>query len=324
MTRSTRLEFVLFACPLLLVACDEPEPKGGPAPPSSAAVSVLEAHESPPSTAPLPSPTRDAVPCRVLKTTGEPIADGKPLPPRQPLGGKTWIELPEGSSISIRHAESAREYRIDGPGRALPCLDGEETVVLTAGTFRSAAGTGARPGATVSVASRFGSISYGDASLQVNVDAKGLHAKLDAGAATAWENAKVAQQLIAPSPGTAEVGKALTAEHQSAALTRMTPALELVEACEAGVARARELSRRVLEPGPDLGQRASAHYRATRLSRLGCLHARAALLSAENTGAGAASTSELENRLQAAQGLLRAPPSRAEPSNADSQRAPGN
>lgn len=117
-----------------------------------------------------PEPSEEPPTCRVIEENGRvQTSAGLEIRKRTPLDGSTWLELDRDASVTVKHAQSGREYRLVGPGRALACREGREEVLLTAGSFESAAGPGARPGAFVLVATAHAYLRYGDGQFRVRV-----------------------------------------------------------------------------------------------------------------------------------------------------------
>ena len=127
------------------------------APPPSALPSLVSASPRPP-------------PCRALRVKGGARTETAPVVTMTPLDGRAWVTLEDGADMVVRHGVTAREFSLRGPGRFLPCRGGTEQVLVASGRVRSAMGTGVRPGAEFSIATPFGSLSYGDADVESNVE----------------------------------------------------------------------------------------------------------------------------------------------------------
>ncbi len=66
-----------------------------------------------------------------------------------------------GASISLRHTQTTREFKLIGPASVLPCRAGSEQLLLAAGQLTTSANLGVRPGAEVLIATPQGTIRYG-------------------------------------------------------------------------------------------------------------------------------------------------------------------
>lgn len=260
-------------CLALVVAGCDPPPAPGPqasSAPSSAASSAPSAQPS--ASAP---PTRPRVPaatspgCRVLALGGEVKQGDEPLVNGAVIYGTAWLELAKGASLTLRHTVSTREVTLTGPGSALPCLDGDEDVLLASGTFSSTAGPGARPGAEVVVFTPLGTVSYGDA--QITVRASKNKVDVSSAKGEAW---------VLPAQGATRKGPEKASGPKDKPLLTGPGTVEpLVKECERAAERAEGLARAVLSPatgdGGTLGERAAAHLEARKAARRACGAARA-------------------------------------------------
>ncbi len=255
-----------------LGGCD-PEPKptapsaavGPSAAPTPSASAVASGPPRPPR---VPAATQPG--CRVLTLTGDVKTKSGPVPNGGVIYGTEWIELAKGSEISVRHTVSTRELTLRGPGVALPCLGGEEEVLLTEGVVETTAGAGARPGAEVIVFTPLGSVSFGDA--QLTIRASKTKVEVKSGKGEAW---------IRPAKAVTRQGpEKLGGAGAKAVLTGASRFEVLIEDCEAAAGAAESLARAVLAPaatdGGTLGDRAAAHLVARRAARGACGAARAA------------------------------------------------
>jgi hypothetical protein len=187
------------------------------------------------------------------------------------LPGSQFIDLEKGSSVVVRHGVSTREVEFVGPARAMPCVDGDESVLLARGQVRSVAGPGARPGVQVLIAHPWGSVSFGNAQVDVTVDDKG--AKVTVNSGEAWLTTAPDSKLRGPAH--------LTKGRQKATFTGTVSAEALVKACETAATAARDKAKAVLKsPGPDagpLGTRAASHLEARQAARAICFSAGASV-----------------------------------------------
>jgi hypothetical protein len=208
------------------------------------------------------------------------------------LDGKRWLQLEEGSVVAIRHATSTREMTLKGPGLMLPCLDGDEDVLVARGVVETSTGAGVRPGAEVRIATPFGTVSYGDASVVANVEPAKLTLTITGGLASFTPKR--------PSPG--KEARPLDVKHPKITVNGKLD-LPLVKSrvddCEAAATKAEAQAIQVISPTGDagsLGDRASEHVRLRASARLDCLSARAAVVSLGDEGV----QKELEKRLDEA------------------------
>jgi len=109
--------------------------------------------------------------CRALAVTGLATVDGAPLTTSALLDGAHWVELAAGATVALRHTVTSREFKLIGPGHALPCRAGSEQVLLADGQLSTSANLGVRPGAEVLIATPEGVVHYGDAALDVEFGA---------------------------------------------------------------------------------------------------------------------------------------------------------
>ncbi len=186
------------------------------------------------------------------------------------LSGTKFLELEKDAQVVVRHAVSTREVQLFGPARAMPCVDGDEHVLLSRGQLRSVAGPGARPGAQVLIAHPWGTASYGNALIKVTVTDKS--AKVETVSGEAWLTTTAKSKLRGPAH--------LDSAKRKSIATGPAKAKDLVEACDVAATAAAEKAKAVLKaPGPDaeaLGERAAAHLKARQEARAACFAAGAA------------------------------------------------
>jgi hypothetical protein len=233
--------------------------------------------------------------CRAMQVSGKAgFRHGLRIQKGAVLDGKRWLQLEEGAKVAVRHATSTRELMLEGPGLVLPCLGGEEDVLLASGRVETSQGAGVRPGAEVRIATPFATLTYGDAAIDINVTATKLDAVISGGEAGV---------TVMPSHGKAP--KPLNAKARKFSVVgKLSPdwVKARIESCETAAAKAEAQARLVMAKpaaGADagsLGERASAHVRLRGAARLECLSARAAVVALGNEEA----QKELEKRLDAA------------------------
>lgn len=214
-----------------------------------------------------------AIGCRAIAVHGNvTTADGKPLALNASLTTAGVLTLSPGASVAVKHTETARELVISGPGRVLPCERGEERFLLTEGRAQTATWAGARPGAEVLIATPLGAIHYGDAKLEVRVDAHRLTVLSDVG--DAW---------VLPSLAASE--EKVPAGKRFEKRGPLPDVKALVVECEKRAEDAEARARAVLVPGrgaASLGVRAAEHVRARKAARAACAIAAASVLSLED------------------------------------------
>jgi hypothetical protein len=218
--------------------------------------------------------------CRALSVTGLATVDGVPLATAGLLDGMHWVELAAGASVALRHTQSSREFKLIGPGHALPCRDGSEQILLTDGQLSTSKNLGVRPGAEVLIATPEGVVHYGDAALDLEFGEQGLRLRVKQGEAWLEPEERGKPHFKNPVRGGAE-----------ARLPRTLPkAQSLVDACQTAAQSAEGSARRVLggkDPGEPvqgsrsasdepLGARAAAHMRERSKARMACAIAAAA------------------------------------------------
>lgn len=208
------------------------------------------------------------------------------------LDGKRWLQLEEGAVVALRHATSTRELTLKGPGLILPCLGGDEDVLVARGIVQTSTGAGVRPGAEVRIGTPFGAVSYGDAALVANVEAAKLTLSITGGQAT----------FTPKRPSAGKEPRPLDQRHTKISAGGKL-SLELVKTrvgdCEAAAEKAETQAREVISPSGDagtLGDRAAQHVRLRAAARLECLSARAAVVSLPDEGV----QKDLEKRLDEA------------------------
>jgi len=204
----------------------------------------------------------------IQRSSGEPLRTG------DRFSGAEWLELGKASAVHLKHGASGREWTLEGPARVLPCVDGQEELILAAGKLRTELGAGVRPGAQVLIGTPFGSVHYADANSELSVTGGELRLSVHAG--EAW---------LGPA-GTATAAETpVTRAHPA----RRGPSARLLEpgalrACEAAARDSEARAQALLETGtPQFGKRAAEHVRARELARLRCASAAAAVLQ-QSTG----------------------------------------
>jgi len=211
--------------------------------------------------------------CRALAVTGLATVDGAPLTTSALLDGAHWVELAAGATVALRHTVTSREFKLIGPGHALPCRAGSEQVLLADGQLSTSANLGVRPGAEVLIATPEGVVHYGDAALDVEFGAKGLRLRVKQG--EAWLEPEERGQPHFKNP---------VRSGEEARLPSTRPrAQALVDACQSAAQTARASAGRVLggagAGGSDslsLGARAATHMRERSKARTACAVAAAA------------------------------------------------
>ena len=287
-------------CSALLVACDASKPGPAGAGSASSARPAESRASAQPAIAPV-QPPKAAEGCRALSVTGD-----APLEPGALLEGANWLVLPRGARISVRHGASARELSFEGPGRAVICRDGEEQVLLAAGRITTSAGPGARPGAEVLIATPFGLVRYGDATLEVRT--AGRKTEVVSRAGEAWlelahgASLRGEPKLLPGKKASLSGPPAVTPESSAAA-------------CAAAAVTAKDSARALLDPAgttaPDagsLGARAAAQVRDRRAARYACAIAAAAIGQLKDP----AERDRLGTELERSERVWKAMPRRAE------------
>jgi hypothetical protein len=310
MTRSLGLVSLLrLACGVaLLVGCTKVERSG-----------IDETHTVPsskpiakPLPLPVPSQTVPAEPrCRAITISGDVEADHHKLMQNSDVSGERWLEIKEGARLVVKHAGNGREYSFTGPARVVPCRRGEEQVLIDHGTFESASGPGARPGAELLLATPLGSVRYADATTRIVVEPTKVKIDLSTGSAAvlpATDARRTGPETVRGPKGTATLSA-----------SRAPRPEVLVEACSRAAEVAEQGARAVLDRGPSdagtLGQRAAAQARARAQARMACAVAFAAAGLVEIAADRQAMTRrlrELESRWLAVPGPAR-PPGRSGP-----------
>ena len=209
--------------------------------------------------------------CRALVVSGFATVDGVPLLTSAWLDGTHWVELAAGSSVALRHTLTSREFRLIGPGHALPCRDGSEQILLADGQLSTSANLGVRPGAEVLIATPEGVVHYGDAALDLELGEKGLRVRVKQGEAFVEPEARGKPPFKNPVHSGAEARLSSTPAKAHA----------LADACQSAAQSAESSARRVLNGegsgGNDsLGARAAAHMRERSKARTACAIAAAA------------------------------------------------
>jgi hypothetical protein len=210
--------------------------------------------------------------CRAIAVKGTVTGKGGvPLVTGDALDRTSWFSAKAGASIAVKNTETSRELVFHGPAEVLPCEHGEERFLMTEGHVETATWAGARPGAEVLIATPFAAVRYGDAKLDVSVDAKGLTVTSDTGDAWVWLAGAASEEKI---PG----GKRFEKRG------RAPDVKTLVADCEKRAEDAESRARAVLVPGNSaapLGVRAAEHVRARKAARASCAIAAAAVQTSQ-------------------------------------------
>jgi hypothetical protein len=210
--------------------------------------------------------TRSA--CRVMSQSGSVVtATGEQIEKGRLLDGERWLLLSPGASLSIKHTGSGRELKLEGPGRILPCVGGEEEMIVGSGTISTQGNIGVRPGATVLIGTPFGSVRYADAQARLVVSEQGIQVPEASGDLLLVPVLPPAQALPLTGPDAHPPAAAPSAEAALDACTRMAES-------------ARDKARALLGAAPGTqGQLAGEHVRARLAARLTCASATAAALA---------------------------------------------
>jgi hypothetical protein len=209
--------------------------------------------------------------CRALAVAGKANVEGAPIAIGTVLDGEHWVQLEDGSSVSLRHSLTSRELKLIGPGLVLPCRHGLEQVLLSEGKLSTFSSLGVRPGAEVLIATPSGTIHYGDAALDVQFGPKGLRVRVKEG--EAWLEPRDPAETPPKNP--------LRSPKEAALPASKLGASGLAEACKASAEAAASSALLVLQPnaaarGDSLGKRAAAQMRDRNAARASCATAAAA------------------------------------------------
>jgi hypothetical protein len=206
--------------------------------------------------------------CRVMSTTGAAQrSSGGAVRAGDRFLGSDWLELGKGTKLHLKHGESGREWTLQGPARVLPCVDGQEELIVAEGSVRAEPGIGVRPGAQVLIGTPFGSVRYGDAAAQLDVTSEALRLSVSSG--DTWLRSPAAKE-----PET-HVTRAKAA--QRGRRERLQAEAAVAE-CERAARASESLAKSLVGPAaPGLGQRAAEHVRARELARARCADATAAV-----------------------------------------------
>ncbi len=206
--------------------------------------------------------------CRVAHLVGSARRDGGGALARgDVLSGIRWLTLPEDARLVVKHPRSGRELSFSGPARLLPCIEGQEEVLLARGSLRAIVGPGTRPGAEVVIGTPYGALRYASANATVSVSPAGLAVSVAAGEVH-WLG-RAPRAVLATSPLVVEAAGRVDFEASGAA-------------CRVSAGEAEALARALLTQGPKgLGERASRHLQARRRARTDCAVAAAVALDGE-------------------------------------------
>ena len=254
----------------LVWACEKRDLPSKPRASASAAPSSATV-VSPPSAVPRAAVARPG--CRALAVTGVATVEGAPIATSGLLDGTHWVELAAGASVSLRHTQTTREFRLIGPGHALPCRNGTEQILLADGKLSTSKSLGVRPGAEVLIATPGGVVHYGDAALDLEFGEKGLRVRVKQGEAWVEPEERGNPHFKNPLRSGAEARLPSTPQR----------AQSLVDACQSAAQAAELSARRVLgnegsggRGSVSLGARAAAHMRERSKARTECAIAAAA------------------------------------------------
>ncbi|HYP76823.1 MAG TPA: hypothetical protein VER12_12740 [Polyangiaceae bacterium] len=214
--------------------------------------------------------------CRALAVTGVATVDGAPLATSALLDGEHWVELSSGSSLALRHTQTSREFRLIGPGHALPCRNGLEQILLADGQISTSANLGVRPGAEVLIATPEGVVHYGDAALDLELGSKGLRVRVKQG-----------EVSVEPAEGKPHFQNPVRSGSEAHVPRTEPKPTSLVDACQIAAQTAETSARHVLDgegaAGADsLGTRAANHMRKRSKARIACAIAAAAAFTASD------------------------------------------
>jgi len=249
-------------------ACGKHEVASKPSAASASAVPSAAAPAAPSAVAPSAA---GKPACRALAVTGLATVDGAPIVTATLLDGRHWVELAAGASVALRHTQTSREFKLVGPGHALPCRDGSEQILLADGQLSTSANLGVRPGAEVLIATPEGVVHFGDAALDLSLGAQGLRVRVKQGEAWVEPEQRAQPHFQNPVRSGSEV-------HLPSSRAN---AQSLVDTCQTAAESAQASARRVLgregSQGSDsLGARAAAHMRERSKARMACAIAAAA------------------------------------------------
>jgi hypothetical protein len=209
--------------------------------------------------------------CRALAVSGLATVDGAPIATATLLDGAHWVELSAGASVALRHSQTSREFKLIGPGHALPCRAGSEQILLADGQLSTSAKLGVRPGAEVLIATPQGVVHFGDAALDLESGEKGLRVRVKQGEAWVEPQEGAKPHFENPVRSGSEV-------HLPSTRSAAGP---LVNTCQTAAESAQASARRVLGGEgsggeSSLGARAAAHMRERSKARMACAIAAAA------------------------------------------------
>ncbi len=242
-------------------------PNSGTSPPPAAAQPVASVAQ-----ASAPVAATPAGGCRVMSVKGGARWDtGSRVEKRAWVASARWIELDAGAALHLKHAESAREWTLEGPAKFVACPGGNEEIVLAGGTLHSGVGAGVRPGAEVLVGTPFGTLRYADARVELRVAPAELSLSVYAG--EAWLSSAAPTGADARVAGSRPLRRN-RAERLSAGNART--------ACGGAAEEAEQQAKALLVASPEpLGARAAAQVRARQRAASVCARAAAAVLQQE-------------------------------------------
>jgi hypothetical protein len=248
--------------------------------------------EAPPKVpAPLPAAPAPAGPlgCRVVSATGSAARDsGTAVRAGDRFVGSDWLELGKGSSLHLKHGASGREWTVSGPARLLPCVDGQEELIVAEGKLRTEAGAGVRPGAQVLIGTPFGSLRYADASADLDISSDALKLRVSSG--DTWLSPVDGKRGAAPG---AETHTLSSQSAQRGKRDRLTAAAA-VAACQKAAEQSEALAKSLRAPATaGFGKLAAEHVRARELAHASCASATAAVLQQQSGAERTARLAEL-------------------------------
>jgi hypothetical protein len=209
--------------------------------------------------------------CRAILVQGDVRRGGAALSQSSMVDGRTWLELGAGANVVLKHPGSGREFALLGPARARACVEGDEQLIVASGTLRTTAGTGARPGAEVLVATPAGIVRYGDAELEGRIDSKRVVVEVRAG--EVWLEPLLGSRATGPAHLFGRGKSSLAAPKGASGETAAA-------ACAEASKLAAELAVAVLDRAQaqtTLGERAAKQLRARQAARGTCRTALARL-----------------------------------------------
>jgi hypothetical protein len=204
--------------------------------------------------------------CQVISVRGSVHREnGGELARGQKLEGTEWLALGDSAELVVRFG-SSREFSLMGPGKFLPCRNGEEQLLVSRGQLRSARAPHLPQGAETWIATPFGWVTYADAELDMSVG-------IDAWITNVKQGSLFLMSVFSPSQG---LPRRISGPKGRARVDGRAPIEALVVRCAQSAARARENADRVFRSTPDrLGAAAAAQLLSRRSARGDCATAAA-------------------------------------------------